>query len=86
MNPRAAAIAELVLWIGHLQWHIRTKGGLPSDPVLKAFKNIIVKDAVLEANLELKRDASGKPATRMETDDKLVEVYAYCNPRRPEWP
>ena len=31
---RAAAIAELVLWIGHLQWHFRTKGGSPSgaDP------------------------------------------------------
>ena len=31
VNPRAAAIAELVLWIGHLQLHIRTKGGLPQD-------------------------------------------------------
>ena len=26
INPRAAAIAELVLWIGYLQWHFRTKG------------------------------------------------------------
>ncbi len=25
INPRAAAIAELVLWIGYLQWHFRTK-------------------------------------------------------------
>ena len=49
-NPRAAAIAELVLWIGHLQWHIRTKGGLPSEPILRAFKNIVVKDAVLAAD------------------------------------
>jgi len=47
INPRAAAIAELVLWIGHLQWHIRTKGGLPQEPILKAFHNIQVKDAVL---------------------------------------
>ena len=52
-NPRAAAIAELVLWIGHLQWHIRTKGGLPSEPILKAFKNIVVKDAVLAAEKTL---------------------------------
>jgi hypothetical protein len=28
INPRAAAIAELVLWIGYLQWHFRTKGGI----------------------------------------------------------
>ena len=26
LNPRAAAIAELVLWIGYLQWHFRTFG------------------------------------------------------------
>jgi len=50
LNPRAAAIAELVLWIGHLQWHVRTKGGMPSEPILRAFKNIVVKDAVLEAD------------------------------------
>ena len=26
MNPRAADIAEQVLWIGFLQWHLRTHG------------------------------------------------------------
>ena len=26
LNPRAAAIAELVIWLGYLQWHFRTKG------------------------------------------------------------
>jgi len=50
INPRATAIAELVLWIGHLQWHLRTRGGMPSEPILRAFKNIVVKDAVLTAN------------------------------------
>jgi hypothetical protein len=48
LNPRAVAIAELVLWIGHIQWHLRTKGGTPSEPILRAFKNIVVKDAVLQ--------------------------------------
>lgn len=48
VNPRAAAIAELVLWIGHLQLHIRTKGGLPGEPILRVYRNIQVKDAVLE--------------------------------------
>jgi hypothetical protein len=28
LNPRAAAIAEQVLWIGFLQWHLRTHGNL----------------------------------------------------------
>jgi hypothetical protein len=26
LNPRAAAITDLVLWIGYLQWHFRTWG------------------------------------------------------------
>lgn len=86
INPRAAAIAELVLWIGYLQWHFRTKGGMPSPPILRAFKNIVVKDAVLEADKVLKRDDHGKPVTRRDAEGNLVEVYEYNNPRRPVWP
>jgi len=26
VNPRAAKIADVVLWIGYLQWHFRTHG------------------------------------------------------------
>ena len=48
INPRAAAIAELVLWIGYLQWHFRTRGHvMPPQPVLKDFHNIECRDAVL---------------------------------------
>jgi hypothetical protein len=61
INPRAAAIAELVLWIGFLQWHFRTRANPPSPPILQAFKNIQIKDAVLKADISLERDASGKP-------------------------
>ncbi len=86
INPRAAAIAELVLWIGHLQWHMRTKGGMPNDPILKAFKNIVAKDAVLEADIALARDAAGKPVTRPGAEGKAIETYTYANPRRPDWP
>jgi hypothetical protein len=54
LNPRAAAIAELVLWIGYLQWHYRTRGNVrPPEPVLRDFHNIECRDAVL---------ADGKPA------------------------
>jgi hypothetical protein len=86
INPRAAAIAELVLWIGYLQWHLRTQSGLPSEPILKAFRNIVVKDAVLEATVTLVRDKFGKPVTRVEPGGSEVEVYCYDNPRQPEWP
>jgi type I restriction-modification system DNA methylase subunit len=48
VNPRAAAIAELVLWIGYLQWQIKALGTtrLP-EPVLRAYHNIECRDAVL---------------------------------------
>ncbi|MFH1032904.1 MAG: DNA methyltransferase, partial [Pseudomonadota bacterium] len=48
INPRAAAIAELVLWIGYLQWHFRTQGQTnPPEPIIRDFKNIECRDAVL---------------------------------------
>lgn len=83
INPRAAAIAELVLWIGYLQWHFRTKGGMPDEPILHAFRNIEVRDAVLEADCTFARDAKGKPIAR--PDGSLV-IDEYRNPRRPKWP
>jgi hypothetical protein len=73
INPRAAAIAELVLWIGYLQWHFRTKGGPPDEPILRAFKNIQVKNAVLTWD--------GAPLPKI-VDGKET----YPNPRRPDWP
>lgn len=73
LNPRAAAIAEIVLWIGYLQWHFRTKGGAPSEPILKAFKNIQVMNAVLTWD--------GYPLPVMQEGRET-----YPNPRRPAWP
>jgi hypothetical protein len=66
INPRAAAIAELVLWIGYLQWHFRLHGKrTPPEPILRAFKNIQCRDAVLEYDGEPQpaRDGSGKEIT-----------------------
>ena len=48
LNPRAAAITEVVLWIGYLQWHYRTRGNVnPPIPVVRDFHNIENRDAVL---------------------------------------
>jgi hypothetical protein len=74
INPRAAAIAELVLWIGYLQWHFRTKGAAPDEPILRAFKNIQVKNAVLTWD--------GDPIPKIVDGNK----ENYPNARRPEWP
>jgi hypothetical protein len=86
VNPRAAAITELVLWIGYLQWHFRTKDTAPSEPILRAFKNIEEKDAVLTANVELARDAKGKLLRRIGADGVEREIYVYRNSRQPDWP
>ncbi|UGX96773.1 class I SAM-dependent DNA methyltransferase [Bradyrhizobium barranii subsp. barranii] len=73
INPRAAAIAELVLWIGYLQWHFRTKGAAPEEPILRAFKNIQVRNAVLTWD--------GNPLPVV-----INGKETFPNARRPEWP
>jgi hypothetical protein len=66
----AKEIAELVLWIGYLQWHFRMYGKtMPvPEPVLHDYKNIECRDAVLayDGEPELVRDAQGKPVTRWD--------------------
>jgi len=67
INPRAAAIAELVIWIGYLQWHFKRYGTTPpTNPILKDFHNIEFRDAVLAYDgRELDVDAkTGKVRSR----------------------
>ncbi|QXE23232.1 type II restriction enzyme, methylase subunit; N6 adenine-specific DNA methyltransferase protein, N12 class [Richelia sinica FACHB-800] len=48
VNPRAASIAELVIWIGYLQWYFKRFGNTsPPEPILQKFNNIKYGDAVL---------------------------------------
>ena len=103
INPRAAAIAEMVLWIGYLQWHFRTQGsGLPPSPILRDFKNIECRDAVLTADaIAFATDEAGKPLTRWDgrttkphpiTGERVPNEAAqiprerYTNPRPATWP
>jgi len=77
LNVRAAAIAELVLWIGYLQQHYRNRSEHPAEPILKAFGNIQQKDAVLTWD--------GYPELQFEMHDgEAVQVFP--NARRPDWP
>ena len=68
LNPRAAAIAELVLWIGFIKWQLKTGGqDVVVDPVLRDFHNIECRDAVLAwSDKTLRRDQDGKPITRWD--------------------
>jgi restriction-modification enzyme MmeI-like protein len=65
INPRAREIADLVLWIGYLQWHRRAFGDTtPPEPVLNEYKNIECRDAILaydDVKPRLAKD--GKPVT-----------------------
>ena len=68
INPRAAAIAELVLWIGYLQWHFKLHGQrTPPEPILRAFKNIECRDAVLKYD--------GEPQPALDEAGKIKTVW-----------
>lgn len=69
INPQAAAIAQLVLWIGYLQWHFRVNGEarLPPEPVLRDVKTIKNRDALIDWDKRVpEMDEDGKPLTRWD--------------------
>ena len=68
VNPRAAALAELVLWIGSIQWYKRTRDtvNIP-EPILKDYGNIECRDAVMTRDsIEPVVDDAGNPVTRWD--------------------
>jgi hypothetical protein len=68
INPRAVPIAELVLWIGYIQWWFRTRERqVIGEPILKDFGTIKIADAVLTYDRqELLKDEHGRPITRQD--------------------
>jgi len=69
INPRAAAIAQLVLWIGYLQWHFRVNGKdrAPPEPILRDIRTIENRDALIDYDEKvLERDEGGVPVTRWD--------------------
>ncbi len=47
VNPYAAELARVSVWIGHIQWARRHGFPAPSDPVLRSLETIACQDAVL---------------------------------------
>jgi len=103
VNPRAAVIADLVLWIGYLQWHYRLSGvAAPSEPVIKPFRNIEYRDAVLAFDdCSFRTDEMGKPIMRWDGRSMILDPVTgravpdatrqvpdlvYKNPRQAVWP
>ncbi|WP_246672788.1 MULTISPECIES: class I SAM-dependent DNA methyltransferase [unclassified Mesorhizobium] len=72
----------MVVWIGYLQQHYRTRTGHPAEPILRAFKNINFGhregyDAVLTWD--------GYPVPKVvEREGKRLETFP--NARWPDWP
>ncbi|MFY7835781.1 MAG: class I SAM-dependent DNA methyltransferase [Novosphingobium sp.] len=69
INPRAAAIAQLVLWIGYLQWHFRVNGAdrAPPEPILRDVRTIENRDALIEwDDRVLELEESGRPVSRWD--------------------
>jgi hypothetical protein len=68
INPRAAVVADLVLWIGYLQWHFRTRGDAqPPIPVIRNFHNIEHRDALMAWTARTpKLDGDGSEITQWD--------------------
>ncbi len=77
VNPRAAAIADLVLWIGFIQQYYRNHTGHPAEPILQAHGNIRRQDAALAW------DGAPDLVFRMTAQGPQPD---WPNARRPDWP
>lgn len=73
-NRRAVAIADLMLWIGYLQWHLRTRAFAPSEPILEELTQIAPGDALLVWD--------DWPVPLVDGGREVTPR----NPRRPDWP
>ena len=82
VNPRAVPVAELVLWIGYLQWHFRTNGRAPpAEPILRDFRTIQEADALLAYDrMEAERDRAGRPVSRWGGRTKLHPITGEAVP------
>ena len=84
LNPRAVPIAELVLWIGYIQWWFRTRERhVIEGSILKDFRTVKEGDAVLAYDRqELLRDEQGRPITRQ--DPHAVKLHPITGEEIPD--
>ncbi len=85
INPRAAAIAQLVLWIGYLQWHFRVNGAgrAPPEPILRDVRTIENRDALIDYDDKvLELDEAGKPVSRW--DGETMKLHPVTGKKVPD--
>ena len=91
-SDHAASIAEIVMWIGYVQWRIRN-GEAPSQLAgagelapRRGRERIIRADALLvSAGEDLRRDARGRPINLWRFN-RETEVVRYRHPQPTQWP
>ncbi|MDT3706906.1 MAG: DNA methyltransferase [Thiobacillus sp.] len=76
LNPYAAELARVTVWIGEIQWMLAHGYALRHDPILQPLDHIENRDAVLEARYEGVVIENGTK----ERDSMLVAAF------EPEWP
>jgi hypothetical protein len=67
LDPFAAEIAQLTLWIGHLQWELRYRKAADDmpEPIIPTVRTIEARDALVRWTSRTPRlDAAGQPVTR----------------------
>ncbi len=63
INPYARELAQVVIWIGYLQWMLAHFGSYDDSPILKSMETIAERDAVLDLpNSEHPQSQNGLPS------------------------
>ena len=76
LNPYAAELARVTVWIGEIQWMLAHGYALRRDPILQPLNHIENRDAVLQAHYE----GVVIDNAEQELDSLLVAAF------EPEWP
>jgi len=50
INPYAAELARVTIWIGELQWQMKNAAGITRAPILGRLDGIVCRDALLDPN------------------------------------
>lgn len=61
INPYAAELAQVVIWIGYLQWMRDNGYPVPRDPILEPLQTIECRDAILDLTIPTKPQAATWP-------------------------
>ncbi len=94
LKPWAAKVAELVLWIGYLQWQV-SAGRLARmrEPLIQELHHIENRDALVTwKRRDVLLDDDGEPVLRAtgvtdkKAERKMVPVERYVGVKAAEWP